>query len=305
MQTVAILMCTYNGARYLSAQLDSIGEQTHKDWVIYASDDGSDDATLAVLHHYRDKFEGRLEIISGPRQGFTRNFLHVLNHACGKADFYAFCDQDDFWYPQKIARGMAFFEGGDASIPQLYCGRTTIADEAGHPVGLSPRFSKAPSFRNALVQNIAAGNTMIINQAACKLLASTPRQLRLAAHDWWSYLLVTSVGGRVHYDDVPMIFYRQHGANAIGANVSIASRFERLARLFKGVLKEWSDDNITGLGLYRQRLTQENLVLLDGFVKARQSGLAKRCYLFCRLGIYRQTFFGTLGLGLAIFLNKI
>ena len=76
---VAILLCTYNGAEYLSAQLDSLVAQTHKDWVIYVSDDGSSDATLDILKRYQSELgEKRLVILGGPRQGFAKNFMSLV-----------------------------------------------------------------------------------------------------------------------------------------------------------------------------------------------------------------------------------
>ncbi|HCR1066432.1 TPA: glycosyltransferase [Klebsiella aerogenes] len=69
---IAVLLCTYNGEKYLKEQIDSIINQTYKNWVIYVSDDGSTDGTIAILEEYQRKLgEGRLHITHGPRKGFA------------------------------------------------------------------------------------------------------------------------------------------------------------------------------------------------------------------------------------------
>ena len=90
---VAILLCTYNGARFLPEQLDSLEAQTHQNWVVYASDDGSTDATLEILQQYQAKWpSGKLTIRTGPQKGFCQNFLSLTCDPNIRADYYAFCD---------------------------------------------------------------------------------------------------------------------------------------------------------------------------------------------------------------------
>ena len=75
---VAILLCTYNGARFLAEQLDSLEAQAHQNWVVIASDDGSTDQTLEILQQYQAKWpSGKLTIRSGPQKGFSQNFLSL------------------------------------------------------------------------------------------------------------------------------------------------------------------------------------------------------------------------------------
>lgn len=100
---VAILLATYNGERFLAAQLESLVHQTHQNWFLIASDDGSSDGTIKILKHYQERWpQGKLIIRRGPQGGYCKNFLTL---ACDKsvlADFYAFCDQDDVWLPEKL-----------------------------------------------------------------------------------------------------------------------------------------------------------------------------------------------------------
>lgn len=90
---VAILMGTMNGARFLSEQLDSLELQTHKNWILIASDDGSTDDTLIILKAYQAKWpDGKLMIKEGPKSGFCANFQSIACDPGIKADYYAFCD---------------------------------------------------------------------------------------------------------------------------------------------------------------------------------------------------------------------
>ena len=105
--SVAILLCTMQGQHFLHEQLDSIVAQTHADWSIWASDDGSDDGTHAILEEYRARLgHDRFSIHSGPAEGFAANFLSLVCNASITADFYAFSDQDDVWNPDKLRRAV-------------------------------------------------------------------------------------------------------------------------------------------------------------------------------------------------------
>jgi glycosyltransferase involved in cell wall biosynthesis len=100
---VAILMGTKNGQRFLAEQLDSLIAQTHQNWVLIASDDGSTDDTLRILKAYQAKWpEGKLIIKEGPKRGFCTNFQSMACDPSIRADYYAFCDQDDVWLPTKL-----------------------------------------------------------------------------------------------------------------------------------------------------------------------------------------------------------
>ena len=172
MSTICILMGTYNGQRFLAEQLQSIENQTHKNWRIILSDDGSTDDTLTIAKEFQDKWGcDRLEIRQGPKQGFCKNFLSLACDRNIKADFYAFSDQDDVWMVDKLSKAIAYFNvENNLAAPILYCGRVQLADEHLKPLGFSPLFAMPRSFRNALVQSIAGGNTMVFNQSVKDLL---------------------------------------------------------------------------------------------------------------------------------------
>ena len=104
---VAILLCTHQGARFLTRQLDSLAAQTYSDWRVWVSDDHSTDGTLEVLENYRKKWgEDRICWVRGPGKGFVANFLTLACTAGIQSDYFAFCDQDDLWDPDKLEVAM-------------------------------------------------------------------------------------------------------------------------------------------------------------------------------------------------------
>src|SRR5258707_1401688 len=157
-RTVTILLCTFNGERFLAQQLASLDRQTFKNWKLIASDDGSSDQTKLILHAFRKSFApGKVNIIDGPRRGASANFLFL---ACGKnlaSDYYAFCDQDDVWEADKLARAIGVLEQAGLAVPALYGSRPSFIDETGRTTGLFPLFPQKPTFRRALVHSIARG----------------------------------------------------------------------------------------------------------------------------------------------------
>ncbi|WP_237150623.1 MULTISPECIES: glycosyltransferase family 2 protein [unclassified Pseudomonas] len=303
---VAILVCTYNGDRFLKEQLDSFIRQTHKNWIIYASDDGSSDKTLQILQQYQSKLgDDRLSILRGPRKGFGKNFLSLVNNPDIAADFFAFSDQDDIWHEDKLKRSIASLNPCETETPSLYCSRTRLVDTNGRPIGYSPLFLKTPAFRNALVQSIAGANTMLINNAARKLMQQVSSHATIVAHDWLAYLLVSGCGGEVIYDAVPTLDYRQHDGNLIGANANLKNQISRFRKMLTGRLKVWTSKNLEALDSIKHHLSIENEQRLRDFELARRSGLLTRFRLMKKTGVYRQTLKGNISLVVAIAFNQI
>jgi len=302
----AVLLCSYNGSQYIRQQIDSIINQTETEWTVFVSDDGSTDGTLDILKYYQEKLgRERFVIIDGPGKGFAWNFISLLEK-CGDAfDYYAFSDQDDEWMPDKLSRSISVLSGYKHNVPSVYCGRTSLVDENGHHLGESPLFSKPPSFKNALIQSIAGGNTMILNRAGRNIINKTPIDVRIISHDWWIYIVITAIGGNIFYDPKPSINYRQHTNNIVGSNLGWLARFKRISGLMDGHFKMWIDSNIYALNKADVNITPENRFILESFNVARNSNLFKRLYVFRKLGMYRQTLLGTLGLYVAIVLKKL
>jgi len=246
-----------------------------------------------------------MQIRSGPRSGFVTNFLSLVCDPSIDADYYAYSDQDDIWEPEKLARAIDTLEKVPAHIPAIFGSRTRLIRDDGREFGLSPLFRHKPEFRNALVQSIAGGNTMVINAAAREHLMAGGARLNLPGHDWWTYLVTTAVGGQVHYDPTPLVKYRVHPGNIMGSNAGALNHARRLHMVALGRYRQWIDLNVTALKPLRGRMTPENQALFDLFCDARSRSLIGRQIGLLKTGIYRQTPLGNVGLVIASLLKKL
>ena len=303
---VAVLLCSYQGERHLAEQLDSIAAQTHRDWSVWVSDDGSTDGTSTILECYGSQWGiDRLSVQRGPGSGFAANFRSLTCRADIDADCYAWADQDDVWEPEKLERALAWLQSVPPGTPAVYGTRTLLTDEDGRPIGKSPLFTRPPSFANALVQSIAGGNTMVFNHAARALLIEANAQGDAVAPDWLAYLLVSACGGQVRYDPWPSVRYRQHDGNLSGSNVSLRGRWQRMRLLLGGQFQGWIDANVALLARVRHRMPEANRQTLDAFVRARRQTLIHRLLGLRQSGIHRQTMLGNIGLSVAALLNRL
>jgi glycosyltransferase involved in cell wall biosynthesis len=302
---VTILMGTKNGERFLAEQLDSLANQSHQNWFLIASDDGSTDSTVTILKSYQAKWPaGKLIIKEGPKQGFCVNFLSMACDPSIRADYYAFCDQDDVWLSTKLEVGIGAFTKHSSKIAQMYCGRTFYIDENGSLIGESQRFVHPKIFRNALVQCVAGGNTMIFNTKT-KVLLEKAAITDLPSHDWWLYILLTGHGGKVHFDLLPLVKYRQHPNSLVGHNQSLVAKLDRLGMVVNGSFKKFIDKNIRGIEATVSLLAQENLEVFNLFKKHRNNSLKDRFRMMQVCGLYRQSRRGTLFLIIAAILKKL
>jgi hypothetical protein len=186
----------------------------------------------------------------------------------------------------------------------LYCGRTLYVSESLKPCGISPLFVFPPSFRNALVQSIAGGNTMVFNATAKKLIQDAGAA-KVHSHDWWVYQLITAVEGNVLYDAVPYVLYRQHDDALVGGNNTVTAKMYRLWYLLQGRLKKWNDQNTVALRQIIGLMPKNNQQVFELFELLRSAGLVDRIRLMQIGGFYRQSRAGTLSLYFALILNKV
>jgi glycosyltransferase involved in cell wall biosynthesis len=296
---VALILASYNGASWLREQLDSLLQQTHHNWVLYWRDDGSGDGTIAVLEEFSHRAgQGRSVRIDEPtgRLGATGNFLlllRVVADGLGERDVVAFADQDDVWLPQKLERGVAALRAAPADEPVLYCARQVLVDEELNALGLSRPLAQRTGFPAALTQNIATGCTMMLNRAAARLVAMS-RPSTGTLHDWWAYLLVTAAGGRLIQDDEPVVLYRQHALNLVGAPASRPSRaiaaLRRGPALFMTVLRE----HIAALLAQPELLSARARAELSVLDRALRCGFWQRLRALGMPGLKRQTWAETL-----------
>jgi glycosyltransferase involved in cell wall biosynthesis len=290
--TVHILMATYNGATYLEEQLASIARQTHSEWTLTVSDDGSSDGTLEIVQRFATQIARPLSLLQGPSKGSsTANFYHLMAQApAGNVqDLYAFCDQDDVWHDDKLQRAVQWHLLHLGQTIRLYCGRSQVVNEKLLHIGLSPSVIRPPSFGNALVQNIASGNTMVLSHDLLLTLRKIQSKHSIW-HDWTTYLVATALEGNVFFDEKPTLLYRQHDSNVIGSNNGIKAQIHRLKPLLSGRYKCWSMK--TELAIYdiKDALPSNSLKVFNQFKKIRHSrSLAVRLFYYAKSSVRRQT----------------
>jgi glycosyltransferase involved in cell wall biosynthesis len=284
MAKAQILLSTYNGAAFLEPLLQSLLAQDHADFSVLVREDGSSDATPAILARYAH--DPRLAFYVDGHVGTAASFFDLLARADDRASFFAFCDQDDVWLPGKLARAATRLGEAPPDTPALYCGRQIVVGETLARRGLSPIPRRGPAFANALVENIAGGCTVVVNRAARQLLTrSRPGGV---VHDWWSYLVVAAFG-RIVYDEQPTILYRQHRRNLIGSQDVAWNRWaRRVARLWREGDRLISPQQALEFGrLFGHALDPTQARLLHRFIEHRRTRRAALAYAL-RPDVFRQ-----------------
>jgi glycosyltransferase involved in cell wall biosynthesis len=300
-------MGVYNGRAHLSAQLRSLAEQSDPAWQLICSDDGSVDETREGIAAFAKSVPQKVQLIRGPRRGFSANYMALIAGLEAEAGMVGFADQDDVWLADKLARARTALSAVASDCPALYCTRrflwnpeTDVRTQAAAP-------ARPPSFRNALIENIAPGNTIVLNAAAARLARQAAlRTGDVFAHDWWLYLLITGAGGQVIFDDgPPPILYRQHGGNLIGAGTGLGAQAARKLKVLQGAFAERLAGNLAAMLAVEDLLTAENAGIARDFEAARTATLPMRLAGLRRVGPYRQSRVGTFGFWGAACLGRI
>lgn len=288
-------MATHNGGRFLGEQLQSLCGQTHSDWSLWCSDDASSDETRDVLDDFRGQNPQRdIRVFEGPGKGSAANFLSLLDRPGATSGAIALSDQDDVWMPDRLERALSCFQAAPAAPNgRVYASRTILTDANLNPQIESRRHMRPPSFGNALVQNILAGNTIVADSNAAALLGRTASAAYVSAHvahhDWWIYLLASGAGTEILIDDRPGVFYRQHSSNTMAAHRGVRQGLKRMQLILNGEYASWIDQNLSALDACREELTSVNQGLLDSFSEWRNGTHRFGRPLPKNLGVHRQT----------------
>ncbi|MDE6075130.1 MAG: glycosyltransferase, partial [Clostridia bacterium] len=207
---ISVMMSTYNGEKYLREQLDSILAQTLPDGFslkIIVRDDGSTDATLSVLEEYCEKYSGVISYYTGVNLRPAKSFWHLLKN-CPQSDFYSFSDQDDYWYKDKLKRGIEAIQAEpDQSIPLLYTSNVMVADSVLNPVDEMNSTKQYTDFAHMLIYNLSNGCTQVFNNCARDEFIKYDMDSNLVImHDRLADLLTVTFG-KIIYDDKPSMLY--------------------------------------------------------------------------------------------------
>ncbi len=210
---VAVLMSTWNGETYLSAQIDSICSQKDVDITIFIRDDGSSDATLQIISNHT--CSRHIKLLNGSAHlGPARSYLEIIRSIPDDYDYYAFSDQDDIWLPEKLSSACTRLECHQKAA--LYCSALTLVDESLKIIGKHELHVNTSKIREVFFQNYATGNTVVLNADAVILLKKHSSPSYVYMHDWWILTLLLISGATIVYDTHSYILYRQHTHNAIG-----------------------------------------------------------------------------------------
>jgi len=211
-----VLLSTYNGEKFVAEQLDSILAQHDVDILLLIRDDGSTDGTRDILSRYAER-NHNIKLRLGDNLGVAGGFDALLRWAHAEyrdqIEYFAFADQDDYWMPDKILTAVTSLKGQRGVC--MYMANATVADVALKPI--KPLFNQPiekMTFAQALIDAYTYGCTMCLNRMLLDAYVRLTRRPP-AVHDRWCYLIAMLLG-RVIYDPVPHLLYRQHGNNAGG-----------------------------------------------------------------------------------------
>jgi glycosyltransferase involved in cell wall biosynthesis len=294
--SVDIVLATYNGDRFLDAQIQSILTQDYPDWRLLIRDDGSCDRTHEIIQAYLYQEPHRLQWInSGESEnvGVTLNFNRLLEQSSG--DYTFLCDQDDSWLPQKITDSLEIMQRLEsqwgAETPILVHSDLSVASEQLEV--LHPSFWRSHnldpacnSLRHLLIRNHITGCTVAINKALREIALPIPQFAFM--HDWWLGL-VAAAFGKIAYLKQPTVLYRQHQQNQVGAQSQrwhyIASRLQRPQRI-REYYKKTQRQAQGFLERYGSQLTDKDRKILSAYVDLENLTFLRKRQLLFQHGLF-------------------
>lgn len=273
MKRVNVLLSTYNGAKYVEEQLNSVLKQKDVETQIIVRDDGSNDDTCKILDDWQEK--GLLRWYSGDNLKSARSFLDLLKQS-DDSDYYAFCDQDDVWMDDKLISGVQQLDKILSTHPSLYFSNYQMVDSELNSIITFYKTKIYPDIYHSIISNEVTGCTLIINKALRDIINSySPKYITM--HDDWIYNVCISLNGIIVFDSSPHILYRQHSHNAVGGlkDPFVKKNELRLKKLFsKGQL-------------LRSKLAKE---LINGYADKMSEECYNELYLLSEQHILKNRF---------------
>ncbi len=298
-RSIVIVLATFNGARYLRDQVRSIQDQTVTNWRMLVRDDGSSDDSLRLIRDLAGS-DPRIEVLGLlPRQrlGVVRNFNLLLEQAFARgAEAVFLADQDDVWLPDKIERQLRLLDAAQcrhgSDVPLLIHSDLHVVDKDAEPFRRSffqlrglAHVDDDP-LRGLMAQNFVTGATVLVNRRLLGLALPVPAEAVL--HDWW-LALCAATWGRLEFDPVPTVLYRQHGSNLVGAGISSIPAALRRSR---GNFRRGFGQADALLRRVRSHDTASPVRsapdLLEGYVALRHRRRWSRLRSFWRAGVIRR-----------------
>lgn len=309
MSTIAVVMTTFNGERYIEEQIESILASTYQDFELFIYDDGSKDNTISIIRGYEQQNPGKVHVFQNDiNLGITMNFLHALSITT--ADYIMFSDQDDVCKPNKMAVTLKRMKHMEAQLgkncPIAVFTDAVVVDKdlnvinnsffcQGH---LNPFKT---DLAHLLMENKLIGCTVMVNSALRKLLQSHRLPNEARYHDWWVALIATAFG-KIGFVKEATLLYRQHGGNIVGGAGFLSYFKNRISTLQKQreairTLERQADEF---LSIYDDILTEKNREILWHFANLHHRNyLQRRIQILC-FGYLKTGFIRNLGLLLIV-----
>ena len=299
-RSVTILLAAYKGNAFVPAQIESILAQDTQEWRLILSDDGED--TADVLQSHADRYPDRIvHYRSGQRFGSAqKHFMHLLRVFGQEAPYTMFCDQDDFWHPDKVRKTLDKMRETEREIgadkPVLIHTDLRVVDESLQEISPSfTAFSRLDGdrlgFAQLLTQNVVTGCTVMINRPLAALSLRSADAPQIVMHDWWLALLAAAFGKAAYLPEAT-IDYRQHGKNVVGAK-NAGSFSYLLSRLSGQYVKKMRDDTAVQaaalLKLYGAEMKEEDRQSCQAFVGLLSHGKLWRLRAMIRYGFWKNT----------------
>jgi len=304
-ENILILMAAYNGAEFIREQINSILDQSDHSWRLVISDDQSTDGTPEIVEEYASRHPGKIvRHCSGRRFGNAwDHFLYLLGQF-HDAPYIMFCDQDDVWHKDKIAKTLKKMNEIEApSVPALVHTDMRVVDRELNQI--APSYMKyigikgsRLSLHTLLVQNVVSGCTVMFNRALAELAAKDIPTESIIMHDWW-LALIASAAGSIAYLDEATVDYRQHGDNAVGARSFRTLAMSFLKRAAAGSVRERSLPAFAQATALKESLgeclSEADRSLLEGYGNLSRCGPIRRRAFYLRHRCLKYGFMRTMG----------
>jgi hypothetical protein len=323
---ISVAMCTYHGTLHLEKQLHSLSMQTLQPAELIVCDDNSEDETVSILERFGRQAAFPVRIVVNERnQGSTRNFDQAIEMATG--EFIALCDQDDLWFPEKLAELARVLED-DPAVGGVFSD-ATLSDDHGAPVrrgaGRGPQqtlwglhgfnrskqegFTRGGAIELLLRHDVVTGATLMVRASLRPVWHPIPATW---VHDGWIAWML-AIHSRLALVAKPLIAYRIHAGQQLGTGAG--SRAEKLKRIrsterarygkvadqFEDLHRRLLDCNSTNTALLNS--LEQKFSFLRRRSRLPRSLFARICFLLANFPAYWRYARGWRSLGKDLFLS--
>lgn len=301
---IDILLASYNGEKYIAEQIESIINQTYKDWFLYIKDDCSTDNTVHIILDYEKKYKDKIKVIlsAEPSGSAKNNFFSMIKYV--KNEYVMTCDQDDIWLPDKIEityNEMKKAEKKNKDVPILVHTDLKVVDEnlkviANSLLKLLNLDGHRDKLNYLLVQNIVTGCTVMVNRCLLSYIKKVPRYAVM--HDWWMALIAASLG-KIIFVEIPTILYRQHENNEVGAkNVKSIKYVFLMLKKINIIKKSLNDSYLQSeelLSSIDNKLDVENYDMMNQYSLLRKYSKLHRLKVMIKYKLWKKGIIKVIG----------